>query len=61
MNEKDLRDIEPYVTNDLNISFVENIEEVLKIAFPESSSDDMTSLPRRPEETSEPPAPGLRV
>ncbi|HVN72385.1 MAG TPA: endopeptidase La [Desulfomonilia bacterium] len=35
MNEKDLRDIEPYVTNDLTIHFVECIEDVLAIAFPE--------------------------
>jgi len=35
MNEKDLRDIEPYVTGDLTIHFVESIEEVLAIAFPE--------------------------
>ncbi|MCU0576292.1 MAG: endopeptidase La [Desulfobacterota bacterium] len=35
MNEKDLRDIEPYVIDDLTIHFVENIEEVLAIAFPE--------------------------
>jgi ATP-dependent Lon protease len=36
MNEKDLRDIEPYVTADLTIHFVENIEEVLAIAFPDN-------------------------
>jgi len=34
MNEKDLRDIEPYVIGDLTIHFVENIEDVLAIAFP---------------------------
>ena len=35
MNEKDLSDIEPYVTNDLTIHFVETIEDVIAIAFPE--------------------------
>ena len=35
MNEKDLKDIEPYVTDDLTIHFVENIEDVLALAFPE--------------------------
>ena len=34
MNEKDLSDIEPYVKRDLTIHLVENIEEVLAVAFP---------------------------
>jgi len=35
MNQKDLSDIEPYVTDDLTIHFVETIEDVLAIAFPD--------------------------
>lgn len=35
MNQKDLIDMEPYVTSDLTIHFVETIEDVLSIAFPE--------------------------
>jgi ATP-dependent Lon protease len=44
MNEKDLRDIEAHVLNDLNIHYVENIDEVLKRAFPESREDVLPLL-----------------
>lgn len=44
MNEKDLRDIEAHVLNDINIHYVENIDEVLKLAFPESREDVLPLL-----------------
>jgi ATP-dependent Lon protease len=61
MNGKDLQDIEPYVTQDLNIRFVENIEEVLKIAFPESTETHIGSLPHPPVEETGSGTPSLRV
>lgn len=58
MNQKDLVDIEPYVTDDLTIHFVETIEDVLAIAFPEGSSgifaafhpsaEEAVTMPQRP-------------
>ncbi|HQI82222.1 MAG TPA: AAA family ATPase, partial [Deltaproteobacteria bacterium] len=45
MNEKDLRDIESYVTCDLTIHFVESIEEVLAIAFAGTDQDIFQAFP----------------
>ncbi|HOI08590.1 MAG TPA: hypothetical protein PK213_15815, partial [Deltaproteobacteria bacterium] len=39
MNEKDLRDIEPEVIRDLTIHYVENIGEVIGLAFPEAGEE----------------------
>ena len=39
MNEKDLRDIEPEVIRDIAIRYVENIGEVIELAFPEAGAD----------------------
>ncbi|HHO76643.1 MAG TPA: endopeptidase La [Deltaproteobacteria bacterium] len=39
MNRKDLRDIEGKVLKDIHIHYVENIDEVLKLAFPDSKQD----------------------
>jgi ATP-dependent Lon protease len=61
MNEKDLRDIEPYVISDLTIHFVENIEEVLKIAFPDAPKDLLEPFPHPPEETAVDQSLSLRV
>jgi ATP-dependent Lon protease len=39
MNEKDLRDIEPEVIKDITIHYVENIGEVIELAFPEAGAE----------------------
>lgn len=39
MNEKDLHDIEPHVLKDITIHYVENIGEVIKLAFPEAKEE----------------------
>ncbi len=39
MNEKDLRDIEPHILKDIAIHYVENIGEVIKLAFPEAKEE----------------------
>jgi ATP-dependent Lon protease len=59
MNEKDLRDIEPYVTNDLTIHFVETIEDVIAIAFPEGPGGIFAAFshPATEEETLDAPRP----
>jgi ATP-dependent Lon protease len=41
MNEKDLRDIEPEVIRDLTIYHVDNIGEVIELAFPEAKEEVM--------------------
>jgi ATP-dependent Lon protease len=61
MNAKDLQDIESYVTKDLCIHFVENIEDVLKIAFPRSVSEGIEALPHPPPEETGLGAPSIRV
>ncbi len=44
MNEKDLKDIDSYVTSDLEIHLVESVEEVLAVAFPKTGVDLIASL-----------------
>ena len=69
MNEKDLSDIEPYVTNDLTIHFVETIEDVIAIAFPEGPEGIFAAFshPAAEEDTVDAPRPagseyqGLRL
>ncbi|MCE5276131.1 MAG: endopeptidase La [Deltaproteobacteria bacterium] len=61
LNAKDLQDIEAYVTNDLCIHFVENIEDVLKIAFPEAASSGLEAISPPPAEEPVRDAPSLRV
>ncbi len=61
MNAKDLQDIESYVTKDLCIHFVENIEDVLKIAFPRIVSEGIEALPHPPSEETGLGAPSIRV
>jgi ATP-dependent Lon protease len=39
MNEKDLRDIEPEVIKDITVHYVENIGEVIGLAFPEAGAE----------------------
>jgi ATP-dependent Lon protease len=60
MNAKDLQDIEAYVTKDLHIHFVENIEEVLKIAFPENVCEGLSDLSHPPSEGKMLDAPSVR-
>lgn len=61
MNEKDLRDIEPHVLKDLTIHYVDNIGEVIELAFPEASEDVMPFVHHFDVWESEPVKPGLRV
>ena len=60
MNAKDLQDIEAYVIKDLHIHFVENIEEVLKIAFPENVCEGLSDLSHPPSEGKILDAPSVR-
>jgi ATP-dependent Lon protease len=45
MNEKDLSDIEPEVIQDLTIHYVENIGEVIELAFPDAKEEIIPLVP----------------
>jgi ATP-dependent Lon protease len=45
MNEKDVADIEPVVLNDMTIHYVENIGEVMELAFPEAREEILPLVP----------------
>jgi ATP-dependent Lon protease len=45
MNEKDLADIEPVVLSDMTIHYVENIGEVMELAFPEAREEILPLVP----------------
>lgn len=45
MNEKDLGDIEPDVIQDLTIHYVENIGEVIELAFPDDKEEVLPLVP----------------
>ncbi len=61
MNRKDLRDIEGEVLKDLNIHYVENIDEVLRLAFPDSRPDVLPLLCGDKLSGETPVSPDLRV
>ena len=48
MNEKDLRDIESDARRDLTVHFVEGIDEVLHLAFPQATDRLLTLIPLVP-------------
>ena len=45
MNEKDLGDIEPDVIRDITIHYVENIGEVIELAFPDAKEEILPLVP----------------
>jgi ATP-dependent Lon protease len=61
MNEKDLRDIDSYVTDDLTIHFVESIEDVLAIAFPEGPDAIFAAFSHPTDEEAVSDAPRTRI
>ncbi|HOO37135.1 MAG TPA: endopeptidase La [Deltaproteobacteria bacterium] len=61
MNEKDLRDIDAGVLKDLHIHYVDNIDEVLKLAFPEAKEDVLPLLSPDTFDKKKPLSPDLRA
>jgi ATP-dependent Lon protease len=61
LNEKDLRDVEPHVLKDLTIHYVDNIGEVIELAFPEAREEVMPFVHHFDLSESEPVKPGLRA
>jgi ATP-dependent Lon protease len=55
MNEKDLKDIDADVIKDIELAFVENIDEVLKLAFPDTGIDPVSILPHLLQDQAVPP------
>jgi ATP-dependent Lon protease len=55
MNEKDLKDIDADVIKDIELAFVENIDEVLKLAFPDTGIDSVSILPHLLQDHAVPP------
>jgi ATP-dependent Lon protease len=55
MNEKDLKDIDADVIKDIELAFVENIDEVLKLAFPDTGIESVSIPPHLLQDQAVPP------
>ncbi len=61
MNEKDLRDLDAEVLEDLHIHYVENIDEVIRLALPRDNEAVLPLLCLTPGDEKKPVKPGLRA